>query len=230
MKKPRPTRQRMHRIVELLETEYERPRWTRETGGVGMLVATILSQHTSDKNSAAAFRQLWRRFRNWNAVANAPVEEIERHIRVSGLSRLKAPRIRSILRAIREEHGKIDIEFLAGWPAGRAMEYLLKFKGVGPKTAACVLLFAFGMAVFPVDTHIHRIAQRLGLVSSRATAEQTQERLLPLIEPRDCHALHIMLIAHARQTCRASSPKCGACVLRRMCPSRDRVILVVGRR
>ena len=146
---------------------------------------TILSQNTSAANSDAGYRRLRRRFRSWNQVADAPVEEVERHIRVSGLSNQKAPRIQAILRQIRAERGRIDLQFLAEEDDEAAYAYLRAFPGVGPKTACCTLLFAFGKALFPVDTHIHRIARRLGLVIPKGTAEQSHEALTPLIAPED---------------------------------------------
>jgi endonuclease-3 len=181
-------------------------------------VDTILSQNTSAANSDAGYRQLRRRFRSWKQVADAPVEEVERHIRVSGLSNQKAPRIQSILRQIRSERGRIDLQFLSDLDEQSAYDYLRTFPGVGPKTACCTLLFAFGKAVFPVDTHIHRIARRLGLVGAKATAEQAHEVLAPLVAPGDRYEMHVLLIEHGRKTCRAINPRCGECVLLRMCP------------
>jgi endonuclease-3 len=185
---------------------------------VGVLVDTILSQNTSAANSDAGYRQLRRRFRSWNQVAQAPVDEVERCIRVSGLSNLKAPRIQSILRRIRSERGRIDLQFLQQLDDESAYNYLRAFPGVGPKTACCTLLFAFGKALFPVDTHIHRIARRLGLVQPKATAEQTRELLTPRIDPKDRYETHVLLIEHGRKTCRAINPRCDDCVLLKICP------------
>ena len=186
--------------------------------GVSVLVDTILSQNTNAANSDAGFRQLRRRFRSWNQVADAPVEEVEVHIRVSGLSNQKAPRIQSILRTIRDQRGRINLQFLHEMPDEDAYAYLRSFPGVGPKTAACTLLFAFNKALFPVDTHIHRIARRLGLVGPKATAEQTHDLLTPRIEPKDRYEMHVLLIEHGRKTCKAINPRCGECVLLKMCP------------
>ena len=182
-----------------------------------MLVGTILSQNTTDVNSAAGYRRLCERFADWDAVADAPVSAIERCIRVSGLSRTKAPRIRRILRAIRADRGRLDLAFLRRLEPAAARRYLLAFDGVGPKTADCVLLFGFGCAVFPVDTHVHRVARRLGWVAEGATAEQTHDLLEPRIDPPDRYAMHVLLIAHGRRTCRARTPACAGCVLRRSC-------------
>ena len=215
---PRSDRRRIKRILSLLERAYGPRRWRRWGSGVDMLVATILSQNTSGANSHNGYRQLRRRFRSWSRVADAPVGEIAKSIRVCGLSRVKAPRIRTILRRIRDEHGRVSLEFLRDLTPEEACEYLMSFDGVGAKTAGCVMLFAFGRPVFPVDTHIRRIAVRLGLAPARATAEAVQEHLTPLIAPGDRYALHVLLIEHGRRTCRARGPKCQWCDLSALCP------------
>jgi endonuclease-3 len=208
----------MRRVLSSLRRAYG-PRPLQCWGdGVSVLVDTILSQNTSAANSDAGYRQLRRKFRSWKQVAEAPVEEVERCIRVSGLSNLKAPRIQSILRKLKTERGKIDLQFLNDLEDEAAYAYLRAFPGVGPKTACCTLLFAFGKAMFPVDTHIHRIARRLGLVPPKATAEQTRELLTPRIEPKDRYETHVLLIEHGRKTCRAINPRCEECVLLKMCP------------
>ncbi len=183
-----------------------------------MLVGTILSQNTSGANSSAGYRALRERFATWEQVADAPVRQIERCIRVSGLSRIKAPRIRAILRAVRADRGRVDLEFLGSLPPQEGSAYLMQFTGIGPKTAWCVLLFAFGMAVFPVDTHIRRIACRLGLIGPKTTAEGACEILTPLIRPADRYALHLLLVAHGRTICLARRPRCDHCRLLQLCP------------
>lgn len=206
------------RILSLLRRAYG-PRPLQCWGdGVSVLVDTILSQNTNAANSDAGYRQLRRKYRSWNHVADAPVGEVERCIRVSGLSNLKAPRIQSILRQIKRERGRIDLQFLEEREDAAAYAYLRAFPGVGPKTACCTLLFAFGKALFPVDTHIRRIARRLGLVPPQASAEQTQDLLTPRINPKDRYETHVLLIEHGRKTCRAINPKCDDCVLLKMCP------------
>jgi endonuclease-3 len=212
---PRPT---IPTILRRLQKHYGRKPWKCWGKGLDVLVETILSQNTSNKNSWAGYRQLRRRFPSWTQVANAPTEEVERHIRVSGLSNQKAPRIQSILRSIRADHGKMDLQFLADDDEQKAYEYLTNFKGIGPKTANCVLLFAFGKPLFPVDTHIHRIARRLRLIPSRATAEQAHDLLKPMIAPKDRYEMHVLLIEHGRKTCKAINPRCDDCVLLDLCP------------
>jgi endonuclease-3 len=214
-----PLKPKMKRILHLLEQRYG-PRPCKCWGkGVDVLVDTILSQNTSVANSNAGYRRLRRRFRSWNQVAAAPVDEVEKCIRISGLSRIKAPRIQQILRQIKSERGRIDLQFLAELDDPAALDYLSKFKGVGPKTAACTLLFAFGKSVFPVDTHIHRIAKRLEIVPARASAQQTQRILTDAIAPEDRYAMHVLLVEHGRKTCRAIRPTCQECTLLKLCPT-----------
>ena len=208
----------MSQILRRLRRAYGPQRWKCWGKGVDVLVETILSQNTSDANSEAGYRQLRRRFRSWNQVADAPVDEVERHIRVSGLSKQKAPRIQAILRQIKAERGRMDLQFLKDADEQTAYEYLRKFKGVGPKTANCVMLFALGHAVFPVDTHIHRIARRLKLIGPRATAEQAHDLLKPMIPAKDRYEMHVLLVEHGRKTCKAISPRCEACPLLDLCP------------
>lgn len=214
----------LSRVLRRLVTAYGPRPWKSEGGAAGVLVGTILSQSTSHSNSGSAYRQLWRRFRNWDGVANAPVDEIERCIRVAGLSRQKAPRIKAILQQIRREHGRADLQFLADYSPQEAYAYLTKFRGVGPKTAFCVLMFSFGMPVFPVDTHILRIAIRLGVLDAGISAERAHGLLTPLIAPADRYAMHLLLIAHGRQICAARSPRCETCCLLSLCPFGQRAV------
>ena len=204
-------------ILDRLQQAYGPRPWQCWGSGIDVLVETILSQNTSDANSTAGFRKLKRRFRSWNQVMNAPVEEVERCIRISGLSRIKAPRIQTILRQIKQDRGRIDLQFLQDLEPQRAIEYLLRFDGVGPKTANCVLLFALGMPLFPVDTHIHRIARRMGWIDEKCDADAAHEQLIGRIRPADRYAMHVLLIEHGRRTCTARSPRCDECALRRIC-------------
>jgi len=208
----------MATILRRLRRAYGPRKWKCWGDGVSVLIDTILSQNTSNANSDAGFKRLRRKFRSWNQVMNAAVDDVEKCIRVSGLSRIKAPRIQAILREIKQDRGKLDLQFLKQTDEQRAYEYLTKFKGIGPKTANCVLLFAFGSPVFPVDTHIHRIARRLGLIKPKATADAAHEILKPMIAPKDRYEMHILLIEHGRKTCRAISPRCDECVLLGICP------------
>jgi len=224
--RPDRARAKLARVLAMLRVEHGQRPWRRHGSAVGELIGTILSQNTTGANASAGFRGLWRRFRSFEAMADAPVGEIERCIRVCGLSRIKAPRIQSILRQIRGRGPgrRIRLDFLDGMPVPEATDYLLGFDGVGPKTAACVLLFAFGKPVFPVDTHVARIARRLGLAAEGASPERVQEVLTPLIAPPDRYEMHLLLIAHGRRICRARNPRCGDCPLRRICAYGRRMV------
>lgn len=213
-------------MLQLLAKAYGRPKWNSWGKALDVLVETILSQNTSNANSSAGYKQLRRAFANWNAAADAPVGEVERAIRVSGLSRIKAPRIQQILRQVRQRQrgdGDISLEYLAAMPPEEAFVHLMEFDGVGPKTAACVLLFSFHMPIFPVDTHIHRIAIRLGLLKADVSAVEAQEQLTPMIPPADRYAMHILLITHGRKVCKARNPQCSWCDLIDLCPHGQKI-------
>ncbi|MBI5876256.1 MAG: endonuclease III [Chloroflexi bacterium] len=189
----------------------------RRIDPVSELVATILSQSTTDVQTARSFEALRRRFPAWEQVRDAPVSAIAREIRSSGLSRQKAPRIKRALAAISRARGAIELDFLRRLPLAEARDWLMQLDGVGPKTAAIVLLFALGKPAFPVDTHVHRATRRLGWVPARASAEQAYRLLEPSVPPRAHYRLHINLIRHGRAVCRAARPLCNACALRDLC-------------
>jgi endonuclease-3 len=181
------------------------------------LIATILSQNTSDRNSDAAFAELRRRFPDWDAVWRAPVAEVVQAIRCAGLARRKAPRIQVILQQIHQERGEWSLDFLCTMPTAAALQYLRSFPGVGPKTAACVLLFACGKPVLPVDTHVHRVSQRLGLITPKINAEQAHVALARITPPAKVLEFHLQLIRHGRTICTARNPRCTECVLLDSC-------------
>jgi len=205
-------------MTVLLERTYGPRPWEPYGDPLSGLIETILSQHTNDANSGAAFDELRRQFPNWREVLRAPLEKVERAVRCGGLARQKAQRIQTILRAIETEHGSLDLDFLADWPVERAMEYLCRFKGVGPKTAACVLMFNLGKPVLPVDTHIHRVSKRLGLVLPKVSAATCQEQLQRVCPEDLVWPFHVLMITHGRRTCKSQRPLCRSCCLRRMCP------------
>lgn len=186
------------------------------------LIGTILSQNTSDRNSHAAFEELLRRFAGWDAVLRAPAARIARAIRHAGLSNQKAPRIKAILNRIRDDRGELSLEFLHGVPTARAVEYLRALPGVGPKTAACVLLFACREPVLPVDTHVHRVSRRLGLIGPRTNAEKAHDELARLVPKGRVLEFHVQLIRHGRTVCAARNPRCGQCPLLDLCPEGQR--------
>jgi len=181
------------------------------------LVATVLSQHTSDLNSGRAFAQLKDKFPDWEQVLGASAGQVADAIRCGGIADQKARRIQQILAAIHEREGRIDLSRLDDLDDGAVEEYLTSLPGVGPKTAACVLVFSMGRAAFPVDTHVHRIAVRLGWIPPGTSAEQAYRILGPAVPPSIRYDLHLALIEHGREVCKAPHPRCGACVLRDEC-------------
>ena len=184
------------------------------------LIFTILSQHTSDVNSERAFRALMDSYGSVEAVAEADVEDIERAIRSAGLSKVKAPRIKEVLGLVRERAGSFDLNFLAEMPLAEAKRWLTDLPGVGPKTAAIILCFSLGMPAMPVDTHIHRVAGRLGLIGPKVSAERAHDILEPMVDPGDVFAFHLYLINHGRKVCKALRPRCSECVLAWGCAAR----------
>jgi endonuclease-3 len=182
------------------------------------LVLTILSQNTSDTNRDRAWASLRARFPAWDEVADARTADVVESIRVGGLAETKAPRIQHVLRSIRERHGSIDLGFLRRRSDGDVREFLGSLPGVGPKTVACVMAFSLRRPILPVDTHVHRIAIRLGLVPPKMGAGPAHEALEVLVHPDDRLPLHVALITHGRRVCTALRPRCEGCVLSDFCP------------
>lgn len=178
---------------------------------------TILSQNTSDLNSTAAEESLRRALPTWEEVIAAPVGEVEAAIRIGGLSRTKAPRIQQVLAEVVRREGKLSLDRLSGWPLEKVTEYLLSIPGVGPKTAACVALFSLGLPAFPVDTHVLRVARRLGLINPRAGAVEAHRELAESVRPERRYPFHVHLIEHGRRICQARVAHCEACPLSDRC-------------
>ena len=208
------------RVYEALEPLYGPVQWNPSYDPVSELVCTILSQHTSDVNSEKAYRQLLEAFGSWEAVAEADPEDIAQHIWIGGLSHIKAPRIKAVLQRIRElRDGSLELAFLKELSLEEAKAWLRQLPGIGPKSAAVILCFALGMPAFPVDTHIHRVAKRLGLIGPNATAEQAHDLMEAQIPPEWAFPFHVYLITHGRRVCKAPRPHCQECVLNQDCPS-----------
>ncbi len=185
---------------------------------IAELVLTVLSQSTNDRNRDVAYLGLRERFPTWDAVRDAPVEEIEEAIRPGGISKIKSARIKAILRAIAVE-GEPSLDWLGSVSVPEAQRYLVGLPGVGRKTAACVLLFSFGMRDVPVDTHVSRVAGRLGLLPPGASFEVLHDVMVDITPVGEELEFHLNLLRHGRRTCYARRPDCPGCVLRRMCPS-----------
>jgi endonuclease-3 len=186
------------------------------------LIATILSQNTSETNSHRAYSRLRERYPTWADVAGAPLRGLIAALRPGGMARQKAVRLKSLLSTLRHPQGGFTLDHLASFRPDRAMDELLRFDGVGPKTAACVLLFSLGHDIFPVDTHIHRICGRLGLARECPTPEKTFHAMAPLIPPGEAYTFHVNLIRFGRSVCRARDPLCGVCPLYARCRFPDR--------
>ena len=186
------------------------------------LTFTILSQHTSDRNSERAFRNLMSTFGTLEAVADADVDAIEAAIAGGGLAKVKAPRIKTVLNQILElNDGSLDLHFLAEMPMDEARAWLRQLPGIGPKSAGIILSFSLGMPAMAVDTHIYRVSQRLGFIGPKVNADKAHEILEAAMPPEDVYPFHAALITHGRQVCKAQRPLCGACVVSYGCPSRD---------
>ncbi|MCX6364341.1 MAG: endonuclease III [Actinobacteria bacterium] len=213
---------RLARVVILLDDFYGRPVLSPRYPPVDELVFTVLSQNTADVNTERSFAALKARFPVWNAARDAKTDDIEAAIALGGLAHTKAPRIKSILAALSAGTGEPDLSVLHGMSDADAQAYLTGLPGVGPKTAACVLLFSLGRPVMPVDTHVHRVARRLGLIDAKVTAEQAHPLLTELAGPEDAaqiYAAHVDFVRHGRRICHARRPACGDCPLAGMCPS-----------
>jgi len=218
-RRPRPgTRAHVREVARRLAEAYGPRPWARRHPPVAELVTTVLSQSTTDANQYRAFDRLRAAFPTWDDVRAADPDAVQDAIRPAGLAGQKGPRIQAILDRLAEEPRGADLEWLADVPLEEAMAYLTALPGVGPKTAACVLCFSFRRPVLPADTHVHRIALRLGAVPPRATALAAQERLSRLVPADEVYATHMRLVAHGRALCRARAPRCPECPLLDLCP------------
>jgi endonuclease-3 len=210
--------EKVAKVHSALMRVYGPLRWEPSTDPLSELVLTILSQHTSDTNRDRAFKSMRDRFPTWEEVRDAPTHELADAIKSGGLSNIKAPRIQQVLRQIGDERqGDLNLDFIANMTVEEAKVYLARFKGVGPKTAACVLMFACGMPVMPVDTHVHRVSGRLGLIGPRTNAEQAHTDLEAIVPPDERYSFHIYLIQHGRQVCKAQRPLCELCSITPLC-------------
>ena len=204
-------------IHQLLLDEYGKRPQNPDVDPLSEMVNTILSQNTNDRNRDIAFQQLRARFPTWEAVRDAPLDDIINAIRPAGLAPTKGPHIQAALRQITEEQGALSLDFLDEMPLEEARKWLLGLNGVGPKTAAIVLLFSLGRPAFPVDTHVHRITRRLGLIPQKTSREKAHTLLEALVPVELYWNFHLNVIAHGRQVCHARNPKCDACALQSYC-------------
>ena len=213
-------------IIARLSSLYGEPMWRPHGDPMSELVLTILSQNTSDANSGRAFMRLRSRFHTWDDLLGADPEAIIPEIQAGGLARIKVPRIKAILEEVWTRLASFDLMFLRDMPLEEAKAWLRSLPGVGPKTAACVLMFALGRPALPVDTHVHRVAQRLDLVPARAGPGEAHDLLEAVLKPDEVYPFHISLIKHGRRICRAQRPLCERCPLLDGCPAGQRFMRV----
>jgi len=191
---------------------------------ISQLVSTIISQNTNDALRDQAYDTLRQRFPTWEQVRDAPPEEVIEAIKIAGLSQQKGPRIQEALQRITEERGELTLQFLRQLSVEEAKAWLTASKGIGPKTAAIILLFALDMPAFPVDTHVHRVSKRLGLIPANTTREKAHDVLEAQMPPQTYYAFHLNLIRHGREVCQARNPRCEQCVLRDLCDYYQQVV------
>ena len=204
-------------VHERLMTKFGKPIWRNPLPGIDELVSTILSQNTNDVNRDKGFDKLRETFPTWEEVRDAPENEVVDAVRIAGLANQKGPRIQKVLRQISDERGELDIEFLKAMPIDEAHAWLTNFKGVGPKTAAIVLLFSLGMPSFPVDTHIYRVSGRLGLRPEKMNVEKAHPYLEEVFPPETYYDGHLNIIRLGREICKARKPICEQCPLLDLC-------------
>jgi len=218
------TPRRVRAILNRLRTQYGELEPPRRADPLDELIQTVLSQHTSDLNAERAFDLLRAAFPIWDDVVRAPAVAVADAIRSGGLADTKAPRIQAILRAVHEREGRYDLSRLRDASDGEARAYLTSLPGVGPKTAAVVLSFALGRDAIPVDTHVHRVSKRLGLVPATASAERADRLLHDLVPDGLRTPLHVALIRLGREICKAPIPRCRQCPLKDLCPTAPRYL------
>ena len=213
-----PARRAKYAPVSAALTEvYGQLDWSRNQDGMDELISCILSQSTNDTNRDRAFARLKAHFGDWAAVRFAPLEELIEVIRPAGLANQKAPRIQEALGVIRAHAGAYSIDFLDDLSLDEAKAWLVSLRGIGPKTAAIVLCFAYGRPAFPVDTHIFRVSKRIGFLPARISADKAHPVMEAIAPPDDYYQFHIQLIQHGRDTCHARKPACDRCAISAHC-------------
>ena len=210
------------KIHNTLLQAFGEPIWRNPLPAIDELVSTILSQNTNDVNRDRGFNALRAKLPTWESVRDAKAQDVIAAIRPAGLANQKGPRIQQVLRAITEERGSLDLNFLAGLPVEEARAWLTKFNGVGPKTAAIVLCFSLNMPAFPVDTHIYRVSGRTGLRPEKMTVEQAHPHLESVFPPETYYAAHLNLIRLGREICGARKPNCPKCPIKKLCDFKDK--------
>ena len=217
--KNRMNKTNIRQILNLLIKEYGNREWQPHQSPISVLIQTILSQNTSDRNSNRAFKSLLASFSSWEDVANASMDEIENSIRLGGLGGVKSKYIKQALQEIKQKQDGFELAFLKQLPLDEARDWLIQLPGVGMKTASCVLLFSLGIPALPVDTHVARVTRRLGIVNPKTSVEKTHKTLEGLIPRDDVYRFHVLVIEHGRKICKAQRPLCHQCILQMSCVS-----------
>ena len=204
-------------IAAILTDVYGKLDWSRNQDGMDELISCILSQNTNDTNRDRGFARLKAAFPNWEALRFADLDDLKEAIRPAGLANQKAPRIQAVLAVIYERVGDYNIDFLDGLSIDEAKAWLVALKGIGPKTAAIVLCFAYNRPAFPVDTHIFRVSKRIGFLPAKISADDAHPVMEAIAPPDDYYQFHIQLIQHGRDTCHARTPACERCPISAHC-------------
>lgn len=212
-----PPKEKALKVHQKLIEAFGEPTWRNPLPPVDELVSTILSQNTNDVNRDRAFDSLREKFPTWEKVRDADTDEVIEAVRVAGLANQKGARLQNVLREITEERGSLDLSFLNDMPLEEARDWLTKFKGVGPKTAAIVLCFSLNRPAFPVDTHVYRVTGRIGLRPEKISVEQAHPYLEDVFPPETYYAAHLNIIRLGREVCNARKPKCPICPVRELC-------------
>ncbi|MCL4269391.1 MAG: endonuclease III [Anaerolineales bacterium] len=215
-------KKRAIKIHEALLKAFGEPIWRNPLPAIDELVSTILSQNTNDVNRDRAFEALRAKFPTWESVRDAKEKDVIDAIRPAGLANQKGPRIQQVLKEITKERGALDLQFLADMPLEEARQWLTKFNGVGPKTAAIVLCFSLGRPAFPVDTHVYRVTGRIGLRPEKMTVEQAHPYLESIFPPETYYAAHLNIIRLGREVCNARKPMCPQCPIKSLCDYKDK--------
>ncbi|MBI5404070.1 MAG: endonuclease III [Ignavibacteriae bacterium] len=213
---------KLNNIVSAFEKHYHDETKKKKSSGIlDTLIATKLSQNTTDKTSSVAFGNLKREFKIWDDLSNAPVSKIKNLIKICGLAETKSKDIKDMILQIKKERGKVNLDYLKKLSDEEVYSELCKYKGIGVKTASCVLVFSLGRDVFPVDTHIHRVLNRLGIVNTKS-AEETFEKAKDIIPGKKKYFLHRAIIMFGRNICRSNNPYCGSCFLYSQCKFKEK--------
>ena len=204
-------------IIKKLKSNYSDPVWERRMSPIDELIFTILTQHTSDLNAEKAFNNLKRHYDNYENIISADDKKIAKLIKSGGLSNIKSKRIIGVLSEIQNRVGKLNIDFLKDMSITKARDWLTSINGIGPKTASCVLAFSFGLPVIPVDTHVHRVSKRIGLISNKISADEAHGILENKVKIEDRYKFHVLIIEHGRKVCHSRKPSCVKCSIQNLC-------------